>query len=188
MNDTLMFTRRSFWQFSCDFYAEPQVEKVCLTLQDEYDLNVNIILFLLWYSAAQRQLLSSSQIEALLLAIDKPQQWVTEYRLFRKHLWSKMLANKDKPNPQIKQALLSAELKLEEQVQSALFDYAKQHLAAANDSSVKIVDLIELEFMAHENLDSYVAMYHNTPPPELWQLQQDLLNRLLQVTRQSIAA
>lgn len=188
MNDTLTFSRKSFWQFSCDFYSKPQIEQACLALQDEFDLNVNIMLFLLWYSAAQGRLLNTAQIESLLLAIDKPQQWVMEYRLFRKHLWSKMLANKDQPNPEIKQALLSAELKLEEQVQSVLFDYAKQHLAAANDPCADEVHLIELEFIAHENLDAYVTMFHSEPSPQLWQLQQDLLNRLLQITNQTKAA
>jgi uncharacterized protein (TIGR02444 family) len=187
MNPTPMFSKQSLWQFSCDFYAEPSIERSCLALQEEYDLNINMLLFLLWYSVVERRILSSAEIELLLLAMDKPQQWVSEFRLFRKQLWSKMITHSTEPDPEIKQALLSAELKLEQQVISALFDCASLQLSK-NTSSESPVQLIELEFIAHENLDAYIELIVQSVSDDLRRLQQDLLARLLQLMQRVQAA
>lgn len=42
------FTPSSFWSFSLETYKHEQVRKVCLQLQDEFGLNVNILLACLW--------------------------------------------------------------------------------------------------------------------------------------------
>lgn len=40
--------RESFWHWSIDRYREPDVEKSLLNLQDEFDFNVNILLWSCW--------------------------------------------------------------------------------------------------------------------------------------------
>lgn len=40
-----------FWTFSLRLYAEPGVAEVCLRLQDELGVNVNLLLFCCWLDA-----------------------------------------------------------------------------------------------------------------------------------------
>jgi uncharacterized protein (TIGR02444 family) len=188
MSQTPMFSKSSLWQFSCDFYRDPAVERDCLTLQDDYDLNISLVLFLLWYSAVSGRILSSEQIEQLLLSIDKPQQWVAEYRAFRKHLWSKITASSASPNPDIKQALVNAELELEKVVVDALFESAQSTLHPPISGPAVAVNAIELEFVAHENLDAYISLFYSAPSDDLRRLLQSLLGRLLQLTQSQQAA
>ena len=42
------FPSHPFWDYSLHLYGQPGVEDACLTLQDEFDLDVNIVLFCLW--------------------------------------------------------------------------------------------------------------------------------------------
>jgi uncharacterized protein (TIGR02444 family) len=53
-----------FWRFSLRFYRQPAVASACLTLQDEADVDVNILLFLLWCATLRRRL-SVTEIGAL---------------------------------------------------------------------------------------------------------------------------
>jgi uncharacterized protein (TIGR02444 family) len=46
----------SFWTFSLKVYAEQAVADVCLSLQDQFDADVNLILFMLWSAARGRRL------------------------------------------------------------------------------------------------------------------------------------
>ncbi len=46
----------AFWQFSLDFYARPQVADACLALQDSADVDVNVLLYLLFLAAHKRQI------------------------------------------------------------------------------------------------------------------------------------
>ena len=51
----------SFWTFSLKVYAEQAVADVCLNLQDQFDADVNVVLFMLW-SAARGRRLSAREI------------------------------------------------------------------------------------------------------------------------------
>jgi uncharacterized protein (TIGR02444 family) len=46
------FPPHPFWDYSLRLYGMPGVEEACLVLQDEFDLDVNIVLFCLWSGAA----------------------------------------------------------------------------------------------------------------------------------------
>lgn len=39
----------AFWAFSLQVYADPIVAEACLELQDTYDADVNVVLFVLWH-------------------------------------------------------------------------------------------------------------------------------------------
>ncbi|WP_160280158.1 TIGR02444 family protein [Cellvibrio mixtus] len=41
-------TETSLWDFSLHYYGRPGVSLLCLRLQDEYGVNVNIVLWTLW--------------------------------------------------------------------------------------------------------------------------------------------
>jgi uncharacterized protein (TIGR02444 family) len=53
-----------FWRFSLFFYRQPGVSDACIALQDEYGVDVNLLLFLLWL-AGEGRLLSADEIRAL---------------------------------------------------------------------------------------------------------------------------
>ncbi len=55
-----------FWKFSLDLYRHADVEKACLFLQDTYDFNVNLILFIVWNAKNNRGAVSKEQLKALL--------------------------------------------------------------------------------------------------------------------------
>jgi uncharacterized protein (TIGR02444 family) len=44
-----------FWRFSLQFYRQPGVADACIALQEEAGVDVNLLLFLLWHAAQQRQ-------------------------------------------------------------------------------------------------------------------------------------
>ncbi|MFN3230605.1 MAG: TIGR02444 family protein [Alphaproteobacteria bacterium] len=43
-----MLDQQSFWEFSTALYSDPTVKESCLALQDEFDADVNLVLFCLW--------------------------------------------------------------------------------------------------------------------------------------------
>jgi uncharacterized protein (TIGR02444 family) len=45
-----------FWDFSLRVYSQPQVERCCLTLQDEHGLDVNLVLLATWAAGTGRAL------------------------------------------------------------------------------------------------------------------------------------
>jgi len=57
MNDTQPQTETTpFWRFSLQFYRLAGVSDACIALQDEYGVDVNLLLFLLWRAGEGRQL------------------------------------------------------------------------------------------------------------------------------------
>jgi uncharacterized protein (TIGR02444 family) len=60
------FPSSPFWDYSLGIYANPGVADACIALQDEFDLDVNILLACLWFSAAGPGRLDSDQIRELL--------------------------------------------------------------------------------------------------------------------------
>jgi len=42
-------TMENFWNFSVQHYSRPGVADSCLALQDEHNLDVNLVLFCIWY-------------------------------------------------------------------------------------------------------------------------------------------
>lgn len=45
------FPEHPFWDYSLALYRKDGVERACLELQDEFDLDVNLVLFCLWAGA-----------------------------------------------------------------------------------------------------------------------------------------
>jgi len=53
-----------FWRFSLQFYRLPGVSSACIALQDEYGVDVNLLLFLLW-RASEGRLFSAEETKNL---------------------------------------------------------------------------------------------------------------------------
>jgi uncharacterized protein (TIGR02444 family) len=76
----------SFWTFSLKVYAEQAVADVCLSLQDRFDADVNVLLFMLW-CADQGRRLSRQEIDAIIDLVTPWQiQVVRPLRLARRSL------------------------------------------------------------------------------------------------------
>ena len=47
---------QTLWQFSLETYSQSEVKKSCLSLQDQYGFNVNILLAALWAAAWNQEI------------------------------------------------------------------------------------------------------------------------------------
>jgi len=56
MTDEATTAETPFWRFSLKFYRQPSVSEACIALQDEFGVDVNLLLFLLWLASDDRQL------------------------------------------------------------------------------------------------------------------------------------
>lgn len=63
-----------FWKFSLNIYSKQDIAEICLELQDEYDVDVNICLFLIWlaYNSKQMEALDFKRI------FQKTREWHNE--------------------------------------------------------------------------------------------------------------
>lgn len=57
------FQDHPFWDYSLSLYRQPGVADACLYLQDRYGLDVNLLLFCLWFGASGRGPLQDDEIE-----------------------------------------------------------------------------------------------------------------------------
>jgi uncharacterized protein (TIGR02444 family) len=53
----------AFWMFAVTLYADPVVQAECVGLQDEFDVDVNVLLFCAFAGASRGVLLSSAQLQ-----------------------------------------------------------------------------------------------------------------------------
>ncbi|MGI9307712.1 MAG: TIGR02444 family protein [Gammaproteobacteria bacterium] len=51
MSESNELPSHPFWGYSLRLYAQPGVQQACLQLQDEFDLDVNLVLFCVWTGA-----------------------------------------------------------------------------------------------------------------------------------------
>lgn len=70
-------TSQKFWPFSLAIYAKPSVAETCLTLQNSYALDVNLVLFCCWYGST-RGSLPSGVLDAAYLHSEKWRQQVVQ--------------------------------------------------------------------------------------------------------------
>jgi len=57
----MKFPDSDFWNFSIRFYSHPEVEKTCLRFQNDFELDVNCVLFIYWLASKHHAILSSEQ-------------------------------------------------------------------------------------------------------------------------------
>jgi uncharacterized protein (TIGR02444 family) len=55
--------QQSFWHFSLAVYAKPDVAEECLALQEEFGLDVNLLLFSVYMGAVRGVILSEQDVE-----------------------------------------------------------------------------------------------------------------------------
>tara|TARA_R110002126_G_scaffold43555_27_gene124978 strand:- start:3111 stop:3587 length:477 start_codon:yes stop_codon:yes gene_type:complete len=109
----------ALWQFSLALY--PKVQPLCLQWQDNFGVNVNLLL-LLCYLEQQQLSLTSPQLQQLAAQLsDFSGQFTQPLRTLRRNsVNAKLSATQQR---YLKQALLQAELSLEQLEQQLLLEY-----------------------------------------------------------------
>ena len=122
-----------FWRWSLDHYARDGVETQLLELQDEFDFNVNIVLWCCWCA----EYYSEPPEFAIRKAIDITREWeckiVVPLRSVRRQL--KTLAGADLLPAEIRETVKKAELGAEQYQQSQLDALARQSLSATTPNT-----------------------------------------------------
>lgn len=92
-----------FWNFSVELYGRPRVEDACLSLQDGFGADVNMVLFCLWRGPLTGEALD----EALAAARPVHEGWVAPLRRLRRVL------ARDGEEAALRRAVKAAELEAE---------------------------------------------------------------------------
>jgi uncharacterized protein (TIGR02444 family) len=127
-----------FWRFSVKIYSSAVVERSLLKFQNERGLNVNIVLFCIWYAFCDQGRLNKAEIKQILTRI---QYWhdlvVVPLRRIRQQL--KEVSNS--PWPAIRQDILKNELVCE-QIEQLLFldDFVNKTKPVKNNTQ-RLIDI-----------------------------------------------
>lgn len=124
----LSLTLERLWQFSLQYYSVREVKEACLSLQNNFNGNVNLLL-LLKYLDEQQLTLQEKDWQSLIEAIARTESLVHHYRELRRKLKSNL------PDTLYREAL-QFELQLEKQQQTDLVDVINRHELAINDGEV----------------------------------------------------
>jgi uncharacterized protein (TIGR02444 family) len=121
-----------FWDYSLEVYAKGKVQNSLIQLQDDYQLNVNVLL-LMMYLDKQRIALECSQFQALKQSIAGSDAQLIEFRRKRRHAKS--------GDELLYKALLEEELALEKQQQQLLINcvnsLSTKHLGVSDQEEQK---------------------------------------------------
>jgi len=156
-----MSSDNKLWQFSLDLYAEPEVQKACLSLQDNHSADVNLVLFLLYRGSLGMQL-----SQATIQVIDNEscsfrEQVIQPIRAVRKTLKGKQYSVKA-DDGSLYQQMLSIELSAEKIAQAQLaaitFDAVPNRpaLQAAKTNVYHYAELLGVE-APNSDLDTLLA-------------------------------
>lgn len=144
MPDTI--TADSFWQFSLQLY--PRVKPLCLQWQDELGVNVNLLL-LLCYLEQQQRSLNAAELQQLAAQLNNfSMQFTQPLRALRKN--STIAAVTPTQQQSLKQALLQAELTLEQLEQQLLL----QHCPPLSKKATPLLELYLAQLNTTGNADS----------------------------------
>jgi len=107
-----------FWAFSLQVYGRDTVKNACLTLQNRFCADVNILLFLCWRNSLGLPNPTADQIEEMTSVIaDINRDVIAPLRTVRT-----ALPGMDTPGaPEVRKKVLEAELSAEQMAQAALF-------------------------------------------------------------------
>ncbi|AXY00118.1 MULTISPECIES: TIGR02444 family protein [Vibrio] len=118
-------TLEHLWQFSLQFYGVREVKEACLSLQNNYHGNVNLLLLLKWLD--EQQVIFLEQDWPILQGcIMRSETLLSSYRELRRHL-------KLQVNDALYREALQFELQLEKQQQSDLVDCINSLTLVNND-------------------------------------------------------
>ncbi|WP_163830911.1 TIGR02444 family protein [Spartinivicinus ruber] len=110
-------TANPFWTFSCTVYQQTNIAKTALQFQNQWQLNINILLFCSFCSLHQRRL-SKQNSQQLWQQLA---QWQREYTLQIRKLRQKLKGYSKGEDKSLYQLMKQVELHFEYQEQQILF-------------------------------------------------------------------
>lgn len=110
----------SLWHWSLRTYRNNDVAELCLTLQDRFDLDVNVLLWLCHIANQNKAATTHSLIRAQEISTHWQRNWIQGVRKARRSLGSISLQPASAASQTLKQQFLSLELAMEKRQQLAL--------------------------------------------------------------------
>lgn len=115
-NKQVSIKENALWQFSLKFYADDSNRIAFLFLQDQYNLNINMMLGLIWYAASGYGYCTPEAVLKLHESLTPWQTLITmPLRALRKRI--------SKDNAEFYQALLGTEVFSEKMQQCIIYDF-----------------------------------------------------------------
>lgn len=118
-----------FWQFSLQRYALPGVADICLQLQQEASMDINILLWCLWLEEQGHQLDDSDWFAGQRMIAATNSDLIYPLRALRRTL--------PQQEPSYR-ACLAIELSAEQRAQAELYQYYLQHTSQKTDEAAAI--------------------------------------------------
>ncbi len=144
-----------FWKFSLEFYGREGVADACLTLQDDFGADVNIILYCCWVAFAYGEKLERAELAEIRAVIEPWQTGVVQQlRQIRQDMKQNQSINLGELSEDLRQAIKKCELDGENIEQWILYQSGQRELSDARTSNaVKLTDSIQL---ADLNMSNYL--------------------------------
>ncbi|EIO5098426.1 TIGR02444 family protein [Vibrio parahaemolyticus] len=120
-------TLEHLWQFSLQFYGVREVKEACLSLQNNYHGNVNLLLLLRWLDE-QQLIFQEKDWHLVQSCLGRSEALLHSFRELRRHLKSQV-------NDALYRESLQFELQLEKQQQSDLVDCINSLALVQNDGA-----------------------------------------------------
>jgi uncharacterized protein (TIGR02444 family) len=121
MREARAVPEEAFWRFSLYFYKLPNIAQALLALQDRDGLDINLILFALWFGISGRGRLDSDALTAAERAIGKIRSEIVEpLRSLRR----KLKEHPDGDVQRLREGIKALELEGEKLVQTRLGRFA----------------------------------------------------------------
>lgn len=83
------------WSFALAFYDQPGVSSVCLELQDAHELDVPVVLVMLWLANSHQASVSTSTLDTVLAKNSVLRAWIAELRVIRRRLKDALRSDED---------------------------------------------------------------------------------------------
>lgn len=123
----------AFWKFSLAVYMAPGVGDECLAVQEDYGVDVNVLLFCAWLAFARKVALTPVDIDTIgALVGEWHESAVKPLRGVRRYL--KNVAGEDVAA--LRARVKAAELEAEQLEQARLFSYAESCWARAGQAAL----------------------------------------------------
>ncbi|MGI1679579.1 MAG: TIGR02444 family protein [Cellvibrionaceae bacterium] len=111
------------WEFALALYSKPLVEETAIALQNEYGMNVNILIWMCWLEKQGYQIDEEGieGVERIIQSLHK--DFVLPLRALRKN---PQLRDQSELTSNLKNAIQQAELAAEQLVMSAIYAYSRR--------------------------------------------------------------
>ncbi|KAB1073730.1 TIGR02444 family protein [Methylobacterium planeticum] len=106
------------WTFACAFYGRPGIAEACLALQDEADVDVALLLYLIWCAQTGRPVDAAAIVRAEARAAPWRAQVIAPLRAVRRAMRSELLPGQ--PTQALRERIKAVELEAERLALAAL--------------------------------------------------------------------